>query len=263
MYEWLEGVKIGLSLILLSYASWHDYRKREVPNEVWMLLAPSGLILTLAQIFIASQGSLIPSLVLSFFTVTGIALVLFYLGVFGGADAKALICLSLILPFPPASLRPPLGVISPLFPLSIFDNAILTSALTTVGILAYNLTWSVKAGEKLFEGLEGESSWKKFLVLITGYKVEPTKFREKPHLIPLERLTEEDNGRITRRLRVFINVNEEETGTENLDRFSEKLNGKIWATPSLPFMIFITVGLVLTLLLGDAILWLASQIIKL
>jgi len=261
MYEWVEGVKIGLSLILLSYASWHDYRKREVPNGVWMLLAPSGLILTLAQIFIASQGSLI-TLALSFFTVTGIALVLFYLGVFGGADAKALICLSLILPFPPASLRPPLGVISPLFPLSIFDNAILASALTTVGILAYNLTWSAKAGEKLFEGLEGESSWKKFLALVTGYKVELTEFREKPHLIPLERLTEEENGRITRHLRVFINVNEEETGTENLDRFCEKLNGKIWATPSLPFIIFITVGLLLTLFLGDAILWLAFQIIK-
>jgi len=261
MYEWLEGVKIGLSLVLLSYASWHDYRKREVPNEVWMLLAPSGLILTLAQIFIASQGSLI-TLALSFLTVTGIALALFYLGIFGGADAKALICLSLILPSSPASLRPHLGIISPLFSLSIFDNAILASALTTLGILAYNLTWSVKAGEKLFEGLEDESSWKKFLALITGYKVEPTKIGKKPHLIPLERLTEEENGRIKRHLRVFINVNEEETDTENLDKFSEKLNGKIWATPSLPFIIFITIGLILTLLLGDAILWLAFQIIK-
>ncbi len=261
MFEWLEGVKIGLSLILLSYASWHDYRKREVPNKVWILLGPSGLILTLVQIFIASQGSLI-TLALSFLTVTGIALALFYLGIFGGADAKALICLSLILPFPPASLSPYLGIISPLFSLSIFDNAILTSALTTVGILAYNLTWSVKTGEKLFEGLEDESSWKKFLALITGYKVEPTKFGEKPHLIPLEMFTEEENGRITRHLRVFINLNEEETGMENLDRFSEKLSGRIWATPSLPFIIFITFGLVLTLFLGDAILWLAFQIIK-
>jgi len=261
MDEWLEGVKIGLSLILLSYASWHDYRKREVPNKVWILLAPSGLILTLVQIFITSQGSLI-TLALSFLTVTGIALALFYLGIFGGADAKALICLSLILPFPPASLGPYLGIISPLFSLSIFDNAILTSALTTVGILAYNLTWSVKTGEKLFEGLEGEASWKKFLALITGYKVEPTKFGKKPHLIPLERLTEEENGRLTRHLRVFININDEETGMENLDRFSGKLNGRIWATPSLPFIIFITFGLILTLFLGDAILWLAFQIIK-
>ncbi len=262
MDEWLEGIKIGLSLILLSYASWHDYRKREVPNEIWMLLAPSGLILTLAQIVISSQGSLIISLALSFLTITGIALALFYLGIFGGADAKALICLSLILPFPPASLRPHLGVISPLFSLSIFDNAILASALTTVGILAYNLTWSVKTGEKLFEGLEGESFWKKLLVLITGYKVEPTKFKKKPHLIPLERITEGENGRITRRLLVFINVDEGERGLENLDKFSEKLDGKIWATPSLPFIIFITLGLILTLFLGDAILWLAFQIIK-
>jgi preflagellin peptidase FlaK len=261
MYEWLEGVKIGLSLILLSYASWHDYRIREVPNEVWVLLAPLGLILSLAQIFIASQGSLI-TLALSFLTLTGIALALFFLGFFGGADAKALICLSLILPFSPASLRPYLGTISLLFPLSIFDNAILTSALNTLGILTYNLTWSVKKGEKLFEGLEGESFWKKFLVLITGYKVEPTKFGEKSHLIPLERFTEEENGIVTRHLRVLINVNEEKTDIENLDRFSEKLKGKIWATPSLPFMIFITLGLVLTLFLGDIILWLAFQIIK-
>lgn len=262
MYEWLEGVKIGLSLVLLSYASWHDYRKREVPNEVWMLLAPSGLLLTLSQISMASQGSLITLLALSFLTVTGIALALFYLGLFGGADAKALICLSLILPFPPASLRPLLGMISPFFPLSIFDNAILTSALTTVGIMAYNLTWSIKTGEKLFEGLEDEASWKKFLALITGYKVEPTKFGKKPHLIPLESLTKEENGRITRHLRVLIGVNDEEKVMENLDRFSEKWKGRIWATPSLPFIIFITFGLVLTLFLGDAILWLAFQLVK-
>lgn len=264
MYEWLETVKIGLSLIFLSYASWQDYRYREVSNKVWILFAPLGLTLTFFHIFLTQQSFLFIMLVASFLVVSGISVTLFYLGFFGGADAKAFICLSITLPWGPILFKRHLKVISAIFSLSVFDDAILASSLTAVGMVVYNILWRVKTGERLFEGLERESPWKKFLALITGYKVELSKIGKKLHLVPLEEISEGEGGRVIRNLRVFVRADEDmEARIARVNKFSGKLDGKIWVTPNLPFIIFITIGLVVALLLGDVLLWLTTQLISL
>jgi preflagellin peptidase FlaK len=88
----------------MVYASWSDWKKREVSNKVWAVLAPLALLLTSIQ-YVLFDGDLL-LYVLSFAVTSGLAIVLFYAGAFGGADAKALICLSLALPQYPASLSP-------------------------------------------------------------------------------------------------------------------------------------------------------------
>jgi len=260
MYELIEAVKIGLSLIFLSYASWQDYKYREVSNEVWMFFAPLGLFFTIFHIFLTQQFFLFISLVTSSLVVSGISVILFYLGFFGGADAKAFICLSITLPFSSILFKPLLKVISTLFSLSIFNNSIISSALTAVVILFYNISWRIKTGERLFEALEQEPSWKKFLALITGYKVELSKFKKNPHLVPLEEISEGEDGKAIRQLKVFIKVDENKERFSKINKFSG--NGKIWVTPNLPFIIFITIGLVINLILGDVILWLTSKLIS-
>lgn len=259
MYEWLESVKVGLSLFFLFYASWCDYKYREVSNKVWALFAPSGLTLTFTYIVLV-QGSLLIALVTSFLVVAGISVALFYLDAFGGADAKALICLALTFPWYPVSLKPFPGAISFLFPLSVFNNAILMAALTALGIMSYNVVWHVRTGEGLFEGLEHEASWKKVLALITGHKVAFQELKEKRHLFPLEELSVGEAGTVTRRLRVFVPAGEDrESSVANLEKFSGRLDGKIWATPGLPLLIFLTFGLLVALFFGDVVLWLTFQ----
>ena len=39
----LIGANIVLSLIILLYASWSDYKTREVSNRVWAIYAPIAL----------------------------------------------------------------------------------------------------------------------------------------------------------------------------------------------------------------------------
>lgn len=253
MYDWLDPIRIVLNLTFLSYASWHDYRSREVSNKVWLFYAPLGLILTLLHVFLTTNLSLLLVLGISFAVFAGITIPLFYLGFFGGADVKAFLSLSLAMPFAPVSSFPFLGVVSPLYGMSIFGNAVIVSALTAVAMVLYNLIWYAKTGKKLFEGLPHEPTIKKLLAMFTGYKVTVSEFKTKLHLAPMEEPSKGEDGKIIRTLRLFIRT---DVDREAIIAQIEALVGDqqmIWVTPYLPFIVFITIGFVLTLLIGDII----------
>ena len=129
--EVFDGVRIGLCLSFLIYASWSDYKTREVSNMVWVVLAPSAFALTAFQFFMFAPESLY-TYVLSFVITSALALALFYAGAFGGADAEALICLSLALPTYPTHLLQQSFFVSPLFPITVFTNGVLLASLSVV-----------------------------------------------------------------------------------------------------------------------------------
>jgi preflagellin peptidase FlaK len=167
MQEIFEAAKITLSLAFLFYASWSDYKTREVTNRVWILYAPTALTLSIAELLIYAPDKL--SLFgLSVSVTVAIAFALFYSGGFGGADSKALMCIAMALPFFPTALFTPLlaSGVSPLsqniFPFTILSNSVLVAAFSGVALLLYNLFWRAKTGIKLFEGsLAGEPFGKK------------------------------------------------------------------------------------------------------
>jgi hypothetical protein len=112
---WLiEAAKVCLTLFSFLYASYSDYKTREVSNSVWILFAPPAFALTFAELFLFDFSAL-PFFGLCFGLTAAFAIILFYAGGFGGADAKALMCLALALPFHPQELFPtPLsGDVSP------------------------------------------------------------------------------------------------------------------------------------------------------
>jgi len=121
---------------------------------VWAILAPSALALTAFQFFM-SAPELLYTYVLSFAITSALALALFYAGAFGGADAKALICLSLALPIYPMHLLQQPWFVSPLFPVTVFTNGVLLAALSVVYALFRNLLWKSKTKKGIFEG-EGQ-----------------------------------------------------------------------------------------------------------
>jgi preflagellin peptidase FlaK len=256
-------MKILVSLVFLTYSSWSDYRTREVSNSVWLLYGPVALILSLAE-FLFYVPSRLPFFGLSFGLTTFIAFVLFYSGGFGGADSKALICIALALPFIPEITFFPLFSmgISPLsqilFPLTVFSNGVLLAAASAVYLFFYNIVWQIRNKRKLFEGsLSNESYGKKILVLITGYKTSVAKIEEKWHIYPMEKIVDENETPIKRN---FVILPKDEGRTEIVDRLSNavkagKINGYVWATPGLPLLIFLTIGLILALVFGD-IVWL-------
>jgi archaeal preflagellin peptidase FlaK len=190
------------------------------------------------------------------------AFLLFYTGVFGGADAKALMCIAIALPFAPIGLINPVfqNGISPLsqvlFPLTIFINSVLFSALSGVYLLIRNLVWHKKTGTKMFGGtLTGESVGKKFLVMITGYKVSIATLKAKWHVYPLEDLEEAEADAVKRKLLV---VPKDEGRDQIVERLSKAVDAKkidphVWATPGLPMLIFVTLGLLVAVFFGDVV----------
>src|SRR4030067_2684961 len=96
MQEFFIAANIMLSLGVLLYAAWSDYKTREVSNRVWVIYAPLALSLSLAG-FLLFDPSRLPFFVLSFGVTAAIAILLFYTGGFGGADSKALMCIALAL----------------------------------------------------------------------------------------------------------------------------------------------------------------------
>jgi preflagellin peptidase FlaK len=255
-----DGARTILCLSFLIYASWSDYKTREVSDKVWVILGPLALALTAFQFFVFIPELLI-TYFLSFAVTSVLALLIFYAGGFGGADAKALICISLALPVYPSHFLPqPSGVFSPIFPLTIFTNSVLFGALSVFYALFRNLFWKARNRRSLFEGLETESLGRKLLVLFSGFKVKVSKL-ENGHMLPLEDVDVNDKGNPKRKLLAYPKIDEQEEIIARImdNAKEEKVEGGVWATPGLPLLIFITAGLIFALAYGD-IVWILLRL---
>ncbi|NIR87628.1 hypothetical protein GWO13_08760 [Candidatus Bathyarchaeota archaeon] len=247
----LDGARVLLCLFFMIYASWSDFRSREVSNRVWAIFAPSAFALTSSQFFLFAPESL-GIYVLSFVVTSALSVTLFYAGAFGGADAKALMCLALALPsYPTHLLQPYSGFVSPLFSITVFCNAVLLAALSVLYVVLRNCLWKHKTGKRLFEGFEEESRWRKILVFLCGYKVDVAQLEKKQHLYPLEDIDDDE--------RKLLPIPKDEDRSEIVGRFQKaghegKLGNGVWATPGLPLLVFVTVGLIVGLIYGD-IVW--------
>jgi preflagellin peptidase FlaK len=265
----LIAANITLSLAFLLYASWSDYKTREVSNRVWAIYAPIALLLTITELLLCEQDPLskLALFGLSFGVTAAFAIILFYSGAFGGADSKALMCIALALPFSTEMLFTPIiaSGVSPLsqniFPLAIFSNSVLFAAASGLYMILRNLIQRATTGKKLFEGtLTNESIGKKILVMITGYKIPIAKLKEKWHIYPMEDVENEGENQLKRKL---VIVPRDEGRDEIVERLSNavdtgKISDHVWATPGLPMLIFVTIGLIVALLFGDLVWILVS-----
>lgn len=272
----LDATRVAAALLFLFYASWSDYKSREVSDTTWMLMAPIGFALTFIEIYFfqPSQPSYygIPSQFVFFgicFTLTVVfSFAIFYTGGFGGADAKALMCLALVLPFYPSKLlNPPFEGTSPIsqivFPFTVFTNAVLLSALSAVALLLYNILWRLRTRKQLFAAdYENRSFGRRLLVLITGYKVPVDKLKEQWHVYPLEDIEEPSENMFKRKLILLPKDEGRDAVVERLEKAIKNgtIQNGIWATPGLPFLIFVTLGLALALFFGD-IIWIFVRLI--
>jgi preflagellin peptidase FlaK len=262
------GSQVAITTVFLIYASWSDYKTREVSNRVWAVYAPIAIALSLSD-FLLFDLSKLPLFGVSAGFTVGLALLLFYSGAFGGADSKALMCIAFSLPFAPVTLFSPIlaNSLSPvsqvIYPMTIFSNGVLFAAASGLYMILRNFVWHKKNGKGMFTGtLAHESVWKKILILITGYKVTIAKLKEKWHIFPMEDV-EADAENVLKRKLVVIPTDEGRDGiVERLSNAAQagKIDTYVWATPGLPMLIFITAGLIVALLCGD-IVWILVRFI--
>ncbi|PSP89454.1 peptidase A24 [Halobacteriales archaeon QS_4_69_34] len=130
-----------LAVPVFAWAAWRDLRTRRVPNHAWVPLAALGVLLLAIEAWSAWQGFAVERrlflvrVALSLGVVAPLSYLFWRLGGFGGADAKALFVLALLVPTTPTYALPtqpptalPLVVGTGLFSLTILTNAALLGA---------------------------------------------------------------------------------------------------------------------------------------
>jgi preflagellin peptidase FlaK len=148
------------------------------------------------------------------------------IGLFGGADAFALIALAVIAPMATISE-------SPVSPFTTLSNAAILFVIPFIGNISRNIIAKLK-GENIFEGFE-ESKLKKVAASFMGYKSKKPKF-----CFAIEKI---EDGKKKLEFTIHHAENQEYCTTPNT-----------WITPGIPYLLLITGGFLIQLLYGDIIL---------
>lgn len=218
----LFQIRIIIALAMLSSATIIDIRTREISDLMWVIFGviSVGLLFLEPDIIKAAFGvgfSLI---------VAPLVLLLWRLGLFGGADALGLIVLSALAPM--ATLSD-----SAISPFSILVNSALLS-ITPMMINFIRNSVLILGKKDIFQGFD-ESKSKKVFAMFLGYRSKNPKY-----CFSLEKQVGKKK---------MLNI-----AMHNSDTAEYCTTPNSWVTPGLPFMIFILGGFVIQLLFGDVIL---------
>ncbi len=215
-------IGIGLALIMLIVGSIIDVWKREIHDYYWIGFGTVGFLL----VFISSD--LIPNLLTIGFAliIAPFVILMWRIGLFGGADAFALIALAVIAPM--ATINE--NLITPFTTLS--NAAILFLVPFLINVIRNIISQS--KGENIFDGFDEKVS-KKMAAILIGYKAKNPKFG-----FAIEKT---ENGKKKFDLAFHHAENQE---------FCTKPN--TWITPGIPYLLLITGGFILQLFYGDILL---------
>jgi preflagellin peptidase FlaK len=252
------SVVVG-SLILL-YACYSDLKSRSVANEVWLLLIAVGIPIAIYNFYLSGIPFLIRfgfSLLFTFL----LAYLFFYLGLFGGADAKALIGIAILIPMNPFSS----SLLYDPFPFAIttlFNGAIISGFLLVILLPSMFFLNLSNLDSKEFRENRG-------LALI-GYKMHIEALTKPKYKILLRLLHsydeggDADDGMIKRNF-IIGGIEIDEEVLEQLKKYHAqgKIGEEVWVTPGLPYMFFITAGFFIAIFYGNLILLILTTLVPL
>jgi preflagellin peptidase FlaK len=220
MEEW----RLAASVAMLSLAAASDLRSRSVSDWLWVAFGAVALALYAVDmpenIFIA---------VLSVAVAGAVSFAVYRLGLFGGADSLALFVLALLMPNYSGLLS---GNASQLFPLAVFVNALALSAGQVLVNVVRNIL-SLSRGRDLFLGFEGETGARKALAFMVGYRSAASP----SFSFPIE---------------VGVGASRRFDFMPRRAETAQYEKGRdVWVTPGLPFLLYLTAGLLVAIFFGD------------
>ena len=233
----LDIIRLIVGVLILGYASYTDIKTRRASNMLWIIMATAGGFLLIIQYLTIGFNN--PLQLLMIPLMIGFAYILFQLRlIFGGADAKAIMALSILAPFHPTiNNELPLWSSMMPFPWIIFSNSIILFLIIPLALLLYNIAK---------HDLE-------LPYCLLGYKMSIDKAK-KTFVWPLEQIT--NNG-----MRRFVYMPKDFDIEEELKEFEKRKIQKIWVTPKIPFMIPLLIGFITSFTLGDILFHLMNSII--
>jgi preflagellin peptidase FlaK len=226
-----------------------DIKERSVTNRLWLLMIAAGVPFASYNLLIYRIPFLIPFISSLLFTFA-LSYLFFRLNLFGGADAKSLICISLLIPTHPGfhffSHHFPIssslnnGLVLFPFAISTLLNATILTLTVSLALLFYNLL-----------NLRPEELRKNLGFLFISYKVHLNELTDVKHT-RLVHSYEEKEGNVEKKF-IFGGVEIDKGVIEKLKNYAAdgKLGEEVWVTPDLPFILFITAGFVISVLYGN------------
>jgi len=215
-------IGIGLALTMLIVGSIIDVWKREIHDYYWIGFGVLGFL------FVFISADLTSNLLTMGFAliIAPFAILMWRLGLFGGADAFALIALAVIAPLATISENP-------ITPFTTLSNAAILFVVPFLINITRNIISQIK-GENIFDGFD-ESTGKKIAASLIGYKAKNPKFG-----FAIEK---------TKKGKKKFNLAFHHA--ENQD-FCTKPN--TWITPGVPYLLLITAGFIIQIFYGDVLL---------
>ncbi|UCD14595.1 MAG: prepilin peptidase [Thermoplasmatales archaeon] len=222
----LNITRLFVGTIILSYASYTDIKTRKAANMLWVIMGSIGAILLAIHYFTIGFDNIfylafIPIMIAFMFILFQLRLI------FGGADAKAIMALAVLVPIKPAIFDFPIWEDSVMpFSWVIFSNAVVLFITIPLSLLIYN---TIKRNIE-------------FPYCVLGYKMSIDKAKQS-FVWPLEKIKD---GK-----RKFSYMPKEAKTDEELKTFENEGVKEIWVTPKVPFMIPLLAGFLVSFSLGD------------
>ena len=222
---YLDFARLFLGTIILFYASYTDIKTRRASNMLWVILGISGLILLVIQYF--TIGFENQYYILFIPIMIGLIYLLFQMGlIFGGADAKALMAIAILVPIQPAIAQFPLWKTLMPFSFVIFFNSLILFLAIPIGLFIFNIF----------------KKDIKFPHSFLGYRMDIKKARKK-FVWPLEKIVD---GKLK-----FIPMPKNFDVNDEYDELEKHGIKDIWVTPKVPFMIPLLAGYIVSFIIGD------------
>lgn len=217
-----EIIRIFVAISMLGLASFLDLRKREISDMLWICYGIiAGVLLLFDPNFFKEITIVGFSLIIS-----PLALLAWRLGLFGGADAFALIVL--------AGISPMATIFgNTVTPFTTLTNAAILFLVPLLINMLRNIR-SILKKDNIFEGFD-ESTIKKICAMFIGYKAKNSKFS-----FAIEKF----NG-IHKKFDLSLH---------NAETAEFCTTQNTWVTPGIPYLLLITAGYVIQLLYGDILI---------
>ena len=218
----VDNIRVILAISMLAYATYSDLRNREISDFLWVVFGGISVVLIF---FAFDMAHLLINIGISLI-VAPVVIVIWRLGFFGGADAFGLVVL--------AGLVPEFSISNGLItPFTVLTNSMILSIIPIFLNISRNLV-SLAKHENIFGGLENETTRNKIFALFLGYKAKNPKFS----------FSIEKHDGSNRRF---------DFSRKNADNAEFCSSKNTWVTPSIPFMVYITLGFIIQLTYGDII----------
>ena len=218
-------LKVIIALAFLIYSSILDLKDRRVPNRVWIWMLATLLPFTVYEVTFRVDEILFA--VIGTLLVIALSIFFYAIKAYGGADAKALIVIALTFPFYP-EISPFLIAKGTVLALSTLANSLIFTPFIILFLFVRNV---------LYEGFKAFKEHP--LGFLIGYKVKISDIRHHKLLQVIR------NGEI---VNLYTGIDVEGWIVDELKKAGLE---KVWVTPKLPFLVFITIGFLIAVTFGD------------